>query len=116
MMIVDAVNSAPAEPAVYFLVTAYLESLLHFQRACGVPRQALDLPINGRSDLHRRLDVLQHNFSTPPESAVAMSELAAVIRSALNRLDELDEAECRLRGAAAMHSARTGSPHFSPSV
>lgn len=116
MMIVDAVNSAPSQPAVYFLVTAYLESLRHFQRGCGVPQCALDLPIAGAADLHQRLNALQHNFSTPPESAVAISELAAVLGSALSRLEEVGDADRTRLTRSAMHSARSDSLHSSLSV
>jgi hypothetical protein len=77
MKIVEAIQSAATQHAVYFLVTAYVESLRHFERTSGVPPAALALPIAGASDLE------------PREAMVAVSELAAVITCALGRLEAL---------------------------
>ena len=46
MMILDAINTAQNEHAVYFLVTAYLESLQHFPRGLGLPKSVMQLPIS----------------------------------------------------------------------
>jgi hypothetical protein len=89
MKIVEAIQSAATQHAVYFLVTAYVESLRHFERTSGVPPAALALPIAGASDLEQRLDALRDTAGVPREAMVAVSELAAVITCALGRLEAL---------------------------
>ena len=89
MMIVDAIGSAATQHAVYFLVTAYLESLRHFEGASGVPSGVLQLPIQGSEDLAQRLHGLHHTTGVKPESVVARSELASVLGCALERLHDL---------------------------
>jgi hypothetical protein len=89
MIIVDAINSAPTEHAVYFLVTAYIESLSHFNSGSGVPRPVLRLPISGPADLASRLDTLEHNVNVPLEAVVPVSEVAGVLASAVNRIGDL---------------------------
>ncbi|MDB5928130.1 MAG: hypothetical protein JWN13_7066 [Betaproteobacteria bacterium] len=89
MIIVDAINSAPTEHAVYFLVTAYIESLCHFNSSAGVPRPVLRLPISGPADLASRLDTLESNVTVPLEAVVPVSEVAGVLSSAVNRIGSL---------------------------
>ena len=93
MMIVDAIRSAATQHAVHFLVTAYIESLRHFERSCGVPAEALELPIGGGTDIEHRARMLRAHAPVAPESIVAISELAAVLDSALERLAELAPVE-----------------------
>jgi hypothetical protein len=90
MMIVDAVSAAPTRHSVYFLVTAYIESLRHFERTSGVPGMVLDLPVSGAADLADRLDALRRNSDVRLEAVVAVSELAAVLAGALTRLETLE--------------------------
>ena len=91
MMIIDAIGSAPTQHAVYFLVTAYIESLSHFERSCGVPAEALVLPIRGRGDLEARAGALDRHTVVPFEAIVPISELTAVLRCAVERLGALAE-------------------------
>jgi hypothetical protein len=89
MMIVDAVSAAPTRHSVYFLVTAYIESLRHFERTCGVPLMVLHLPVNGADDLANRLDALRRNTEVSLDALVAVAEVAAVLSAALARLETL---------------------------
>jgi hypothetical protein len=89
MMIVDALSSAPTQHAVYFLVTAYIESLRHFESNVAVPKAVLHLPISGGDDLAARLTALQNNINVPLEAVVPVSEVAGVLASAVTRLTEL---------------------------
>jgi hypothetical protein len=89
MIIVDAINSAPTEHAVYFLVTAYIESLCHFNCSAGVPGRVLRLPISGPADLASRLDTLESNVTVTLEAVVPVSEVAGVLSSAVNRIGNL---------------------------
>ena len=105
MMIVDAIRSATTPHAVKFLVTAYIESLRHFERSCGVPATMLDLPLGDRNDLARRLNVLRRHTLVPFEAIIAISELAAVLDCAIERLPAVSEAA----PVAVMPPARSDS-------
>jgi hypothetical protein len=111
MMIVDAIRSASNPHAVHFLVTAYLESLRHFDRTCGVPAEAFHLPIGGSHDLEMRLDRL-HEHAVPLEAIVAVAELVAVFACALERLAALSEPAA----AGVMSLARSDNPRSALSV
>jgi hypothetical protein len=92
MIIVDAIQSAPTEHAVYFLVTAYIESLSHFECSAGLPRPVLRLPICGSADLASRLDTLETSIAVPHETVVPVSEVAGVLASAVSRIGSLTAA------------------------
>ena len=91
MMIVEAIRSAPTQHAVYFLVTAYMESLRHFERTCGVPAEVLELPITRAADIGERLAMLHQHAVVPFESIVPISELTAVLDCAMERLSALED-------------------------
>jgi hypothetical protein len=116
MMIVDAISSAPTEHAVYFLVTAYMESLRTFEESCGVPEPVTRLPIAGEDDLHRRLDILRSTLATPLENVVPVTEVSAVLDCAVRRLAGLVGSEPPPNADLLMHRVRNDSPHSSPSV
>ena len=116
MMIVDAIGSAATQHAVYFLVTAYLESLRHFERASGVPSGVLQLPIHGSEDVAQRLHALHHSSGGEAESIVARSELAAVLGCALERLHELLQTTDAPMAAASRTRARSDNPRSALSV
>jgi hypothetical protein len=95
MMIVDAIDSAPNEHTVYFLLTAYMESLGHFERSAGVPAHVLRLPIQGPDDLKSRLEAVHEHTGDTVDAIVPASEVAGVMTSAIRRLTHLDAALCR---------------------
>ena len=86
MMILDAINSASNEHAVYFLVTAYLESLQHFPRGLGLPKSVMKLPIGGLDDLEQRLASLTEDSNLSLDTVVPAHEVSAVLSSAVERL------------------------------
>ena len=88
MTILDAINSAASEHAVYFLVTAYIESLQHFHRGLGIPEAVIKLPLSGVDDLEERLTSLKSSIDVdvPLEAVVPASEVTAVLASAVQRL------------------------------
>jgi hypothetical protein len=93
MMILEAISTATNEHAVYFLVTAYLESLQHFPRGLGLPKSVMKLPIAGIDDLEERLTSLQHNSDVSLDTVVPAWEVSAVLASAVQRLsNESDHA------------------------
>jgi hypothetical protein len=73
-------------------VTAYIESLRHFDASVAVPKALLHLPLSGRDDLAARLAALQNNINVPLEAVVSVSEIAGVLASAVTRLTDLDTA------------------------
>ena len=87
MMIVDAINNAGSEHAVWFLVTAYLESLQHFPASSGVPFGVVALPVRGLADLRDRIAALRSARATPLQPATPPAEVSAVLETALERLD-----------------------------
>lgn len=107
MKIIDAIGSAATQHAVYFLVTAYIESLRHFERSCGVPADALELPVRSRDDIESRARVLRRHTGVAIESLVAMSELAAVIGCAIDRLDALAQPVTEVRPHVRNDSRRS---------
>jgi hypothetical protein len=111
MMIVDAISSAQTPPAVYFLVTAYLESLRHFEH--GVDEGVLHLPVAGAGDLAGRVRLLRCSRA-PADDRVITGELEAVLGAALARLDDLGETELPVDAASA--PARSDTLHSSLSV
>jgi hypothetical protein len=92
MMIVDAIRSAATQHAVYFLATAYIESLRHFERSSGVPAEVLELPICDRADLERRARLLDQHTGAPFEAVVPIAELSSVLGCAIERLALLESA------------------------
>jgi hypothetical protein len=84
MKIIEAIRSAPSDYAVYFLVTAYLESLRHFERTCGVPEALTRLPIQGAEDLAGRLRGVHNTAGAAAD--VPAAEVAAVFNAAVTRL------------------------------
>jgi hypothetical protein len=90
MMILDAINTTTNEHAVYFLVTAYLESLQHFPRGLGLPKSVVKLPIGGLHDLEQRLTSLQHDSGIMLDTVVPAWEVSAVLSSAVQRLSNAE--------------------------
>ena len=86
MMILDAINDAANEHAVYFLVTSYIESLHHFHRSLGIPERVVKLPVDGMRDLEERLDTLRRTGSSATQGEMPAAEVSAVLASAVQRL------------------------------
>ena len=89
MMIVEAIQSTHSEHAVYFLLTAYLESLRHFERSAGVPAGVLRLPVRDSGDLHDRLALLDERMKGERNAIVPVNEARDVIECAIGRLAAL---------------------------
>jgi hypothetical protein len=97
MMLADAINSATSEHAVYFLVTAYVESLHHFHHSLDIPERAIALPVNGLEDLKHRSLLLRDRIDRARETTMGAAEMAAILDCALGRLRTL----CDESGAPA---------------
>ncbi len=51
-MITDALKQAQTEHVVYFLLTAYVETLAYSGSRYGIPDNVKRLPIDGKTDVH----------------------------------------------------------------
>jgi hypothetical protein len=89
MMLADAIDSAVSEHAVYFLVTAYLESLHHFHTSLRIPECVVALPLGGMDDLMDRVRALHAISTASDEGPAAAVEAIAVLECALARLRRL---------------------------
>ena len=95
MMIIEAIESAASEHAVYFLTSAYIESLHHFHRSLGVPHAIIVLPLHGVADLRQRLAALSNDQNLPMPGMASILETRAVFSAALARIEAIES-----RGAA----------------
>ena len=89
MMLADAIESAVSEHAVYFLVTAYIESLHHFHTSLRIPQRVIALPLGRADDLSERAQALRE---VDHASGGVASEALAVLECALRRLEGLAQA------------------------
>jgi hypothetical protein len=101
MMLADAIESAVSEHAVYFLVTAYIESLHHFHTSLRIPQRVIALPLGGEDDLAERAQALREVGHASPG---VTGEALAVLECALGRLNAL--ALSRASGGGALTHAR----------
>jgi hypothetical protein len=90
LMITDAIKQAPSEHVVYFLLTAYVETL-----GCvdlGIPEDVKRLPISGKPDVHERLGIMRDVLNRPrgvnTEKAV-VEEAVDVFGAASEQLERL---------------------------
>ena len=91
-MILDAITHASTEHAVYFLVSAYLESFQHCHAHEKVPGDVMRLPLHGKADLQERLRTLQASHRAPLPVGLPMWVASAVLSSALRRLRDVSTA------------------------
>jgi hypothetical protein len=82
--IIEAIKRAESEHAVYFLLTAYLESLWHSDNAIGLRGSLRKLPIDGETDVEERARLLSQDECTTQGAIVA--EAAEIFRTASERL------------------------------
>ena len=90
MMIIEAIESAASEHAVYFLASAYVESLHHFHRSLGIPHSIIVLPLHGVADLRQRLAALSDDDNLPMPGLASVLEARTVFGAALARLSALE--------------------------
>lgn len=91
MKIIEAIGTADNEHVVYFLLTAYVETLDYYDplRSC-LPEHVKSLPIVGISDVAARLRTLRRVIAQYARSQVRLllQEALEVFRAALRRLRE----------------------------
>jgi hypothetical protein len=90
-MITDAIKSAQTKHALYFLLTAYVETLA-FNAADGIPEKVKRLPISGKTDVRKRSEVMRNVLQEPaPDKQVVpvIEEAADVFDVAAEQLEKL---------------------------
>ena len=94
MKLCEAMKEASSEQVVFFLTTAYVETLQHSSFANPLPVHVTTLPLNGMGDLRRRRDVLQALIAMYyPEQRTTggvLEEAYEVFEAALERLRALN--------------------------
>lgn len=116
MIIIDALKLAASEHIVYFLLTAYVETVEHRGVAArAVPEDAKRMPVRDAGDVMHRLSLLRSRraATTAPREARMIDEVAAAFSAAADRLctlpairpsrrlHESREPTCRARSSAA---------------
>ena len=81
LSIIEAIQRAESEHAVYFLLTAYLESLWETENGSGLRGSLRRLPIAGESDVQERAEAL----ATAADGPIA-AEAAEIFRVASQKL------------------------------
>jgi hypothetical protein len=102
MMLADAIESAVSEHAVYFLLTAYVESLQHFHTSLRIPQCIIALPLGGLDDLVERVRMLR-DISDAGKDAAPDGEALAILECALARLRTLPQS---VRPEETQHRSR----------
>ena len=105
MMITDVIAEARTEHEIYFLLTAYLESVRFGDKFGLLPEHVTKLPVSGLADVKRRFDDLrmerdQALFQSNDRSRMFISEALSVVGTARDRLTWLARPESRYPGQA----------------
>lgn len=99
MMISDVILEANTEYEIYFLLTAYVESVRYCDKLSTLPENFTRLPLTGIGDVRTRLEGFGLALEKPSSSAhgrerVTLREAADIFGAALDRLQWLDQKAC----------------------
>lgn len=111
MMISDVIHEASTEHEVFFLLTAYLESLRYGDKLGTLPQELTRLPLSGAGDVQSRFIGIRTVLNTALESGRSHAiflEAADIFGTAVDRLDRLAE--------KALTQYRSGPLMSSPQV
>jgi hypothetical protein len=89
MIIIDALKLAASEHIVYFLLTAYVETVEHRAAAArAVPDEAKRMPVRDANDVFWRLRALRSTraVTTAPREAKMIEEVLSAFSAAADRL------------------------------
>jgi hypothetical protein len=93
LFIIQAILQARTEYVVYFLLSAWLESLGRKRYARSIPLEARQLPVHGIDDLSRRLTVVRERLECDrygnDAEVRALTHAAAALSVACEKLREL---------------------------
>lgn len=99
MMISDVMHRASSEHEIFFLLTAYVESLRYSDIPGALPEHLTRLPLSGTGDVHRRRNALRTELNTVTaehtgKRRAILLEAANVLGAALERLEWLQQEAC----------------------
>ena len=92
MIIIDALKLASTEHVVYFLLTAYVETVEHRGPAArALPKEAKRMPVRDADDVVRRLQALRSKrpATHAPREAKIVDEVIAAFSAAAEKLRAL---------------------------
>jgi hypothetical protein len=93
LIIVDAIRRARTEYVVYFLLSAWLETLAHTGRARALPAEAAQLPVRGSVDVRRRLRLIRDKLASgndmAPQGMRVLQDAACALDAARFKLSHL---------------------------
>jgi hypothetical protein len=103
--IIDAIRLAHTEHIVYFLLTAYVETLEHYDSVrSSLPARVKRLPMAGKKDVVERLRALRDARVTRAQRATkvraVIQEACEVFSAGLERLSTLQEPDDRINDGA----------------
>lgn len=98
MNIIAVISKMNQPGGIYFLLTAYVEAILHPPGACRIPQQMLKSPIKCRRDIRACLTNLGHLRAQDGIAWTAferekLAETLAILRYALDRLEILENTD-----------------------
>lgn len=89
-MITEAIKSAQTEHVVYFLLTAYIETLGHTDSS-GIPTTVRRLPLRDKNDVRERLRLVRVKLYTrrrdDKRAKPVMEKTAEVLNTAVEQLE-----------------------------
>ena len=91
MIITAAIRGAQTEEAVFFLLSAYIETL-GCSESYGIPGKVKRLPVRSRTAVRKRLGVMRKILHSPmkcPATWHILEEAADVLAAVFERLGEL---------------------------
>ena len=93
MIIVDAIRRARTEYVVYFLLSAWLETLVHTGRARALPADAARFPVREGREVPRRLHLIREKLACEkdiaPQGARVLEDAASAFAVARDKLRDL---------------------------
>ena len=107
-MLHDLILDATSKYEIYFLVTAYLESVRYGDKHGMLPNKLTCLPCSGMDDIWERLEALGAELDNSPQvesqqtRRAILQEAAAVLGASVRRLRELDGREAGSFGEDAL--------------
>lgn len=99
MMISDVILEANTEYEIYFLLTAYVESVRYCDKLGFLPEDFTRLPLTGIGDVRTRLEEFRLELEKlsiggNSKEHVILREAADIFGAALDRLQWLDQKAC----------------------
>ena len=110
MKITQAIRNAESEHVVYFLLTAYVETLGYYDPLrSSLPEHVKALPVSGLPDVAQRLSTVQRLLErhTEHDKAAVLQEAADILAASAQRLGALQDTADSIRSRRVHVSAAT---------